>query len=266
MPPETLRPRAFADLPTSPAYPRWAKPEPADNPTKHRATYTFLRGLMATWDRLVSAAQSAAYCHGASTAPADALDYLGETYGGLARALVDTDASYRDYLANPGPFGRWSWFGTKRGLLRELAHLGYQNAQIVTWRDLVTAGAGAPGTVFGGYVNFFFVALFQPARIAQTQTRWNDGVSRWNDGQATWGEGGSAGQQAEELRRVIQMVKPAHTSCRFIVAFLDSTSGLNAQLLPTGKFTTFPMNEPWERARPTWAYHNFYIHDPLSAT
>ena len=49
------RPSSFADLPTSPAYPQWVKPEPADNPTQHRRTYTFVRGLMAGWDRIAEA-------------------------------------------------------------------------------------------------------------------------------------------------------------------------------------------------------------------
>lgn len=263
MPQENSNPRRFADLPLSAAYPTWVKPEPADNPTRHRASYTFVRGLMSVWDRIVDAAASAAYCHGASRAPDDALDYLGETYGGLARALVDSNASYREYLSNPGPVGRWYTFGTRAGLLRELAHLGYPNAEIVTWRDLVNAGAGAPNVVFGGITSFFFVALFQPSRITLGGARWGDGVARWNDGISTWGGSGLGGQQANELRRVISLVKPAHTSCRFIVSFLDTVSGLNAMKLPTGNYTTFPCNEPWERIRPTWAFNPFYIESPL---
>ena len=105
MPRETLTPQTFADLPSSPAYPAWVKPEPADHPTRHRATFTFVRALMNTWDNIVTAAKSAAYCHGASTAPADALEPLGETYGNLGRAIIDTDNNYRAYLR--GPVGRW---------------------------------------------------------------------------------------------------------------------------------------------------------------
>jgi hypothetical protein len=176
---------------------------------------------------------------------------------------VDTDASYREYLSRPGPVGRWYTFGTRLGLLRELAHLGYPNAEIVTWRDLVDAGAAASNVVFGGFTSFFFVALFQPSRITPAGARWNDGNSRWNDGRSTWGVGGLAGQQANELRRVISLVKPAHTSCRHVVAFLDTTSGLNAQKLPTGNYTTFPCNEPWERIRPSWAFNPFYTQNPL---
>jgi hypothetical protein len=82
MPAETVQPRSFADLITSPAYPSWAKPEPVDAPTRHRKTYTFLRGIASVWDRLVDGFTSAAYCHGSQTAPADALDDLGDTYGG----------------------------------------------------------------------------------------------------------------------------------------------------------------------------------------
>ena len=110
---ETTAPRSFAELLTSPAYPTWAKPEPADKPTRHRKTYTLLRSIANTWDNLVDGFKSAAYDHGSQTASADALDYLGENYGGLARALRDSDASYRAYLRNP--LTRWSRFGTRAG-------------------------------------------------------------------------------------------------------------------------------------------------------
>lgn len=260
---ETERPQAFADLPLTPAYPRWAKPAPSTDPTLHRKTYTFLRGIMDAWDGVVRAAISAAYCHGSQTAPADALDLLGETYGGLARALVDDDASYRAYLR--APLDRWYRFGTRAGLLGELAHLGYPNAEIVDWRDLVDAGAGLPGVVFGGHVNFFFVAIYQPNRFSSAaRARWKISGDRWKTTSARWGGGTLLAQSPfNELRRVIQMVKPAHTSCRFIVIFLDSVSGLNAQKLPTGRYFTIPMNEPWERIRPTYAFNNYYIRDPL---
>lgn len=263
MPMEIARPKAWADLPLTPAYPTWVKPEPADNPTKHRKTFTFVRAIMSAWDRVALGAKSAAYCHGASTAPADALDFLGETYGGLARALIDTDDSYRAYLSRPGPVERWHTFGTRRGLLGELLHLGYPNARVVTWRELVAAGAAAGNVVFGGHTSFFYVAINYPSAIQPVTARWDDGTSRWGDGVSTWGGAGAGGQQADELRRVIQMVKPAHTSCRFVVLFADAGSGLNAQLLPTGNFTTIPLNEPWERIRPSYAYRSYYTHSPL---
>jgi hypothetical protein len=59
------------------------------------------------------------------------------------------------------------------------------------------------------------------------------------------------------------MVKPAHTSCRHLVVFRDSMSGLSPQKLPTGSYSVFPVNEPWERVRPTYAYNSFYIKSPL---
>lgn len=218
---------------------------------------------MAAWDGVVGAARSAAYCHGSQTAPADALDALGETYGGLARALVDDEASYRAYLR--APLDRWYRFGTRAGLLGELAHLGYPSAQIVDWRDLVDAGAGPPGVVFGGHVNFFYVSIFQPNRYSSAaRARWKVSGARWKATQDRWG-GGRLGDQSpfNELRRVVQMVKPAHTSCRHVVIFLDSVSGLNAQKLPTGRYFVIPMNEPWERIRPTYAYNPYYIQNPL---
>jgi len=258
---ETTRPRSFSDLPLTPAYPRWAKPVPATGPTLHRKTYTFVRAIMAAWDGVAQAAASAAYCHGSQTAPPDALDELGNTYGGLARALVDDDARYRAYLR--APLDRWHTFGTRRGLLGELLHLGYPNAEIVSWRDLVDAGAGPPNVVFGGHVNFFFVALYQPNPFSSLLARWNDGVSRWGDGVTTWGSGNNSANRIAEITRVIAMVKPAHTSCRHVVAFLDSASGLNAQKLPMGNYIVFPQNEPWERIRPSYAFNPFYIQSPL---
>lgn len=263
MPQELLYPKSHADLPTSPAYMQWVKPEPADNPTRHRKSYTFVRAIMATWDRVVTAAQSAAYCHGASTAPDDALDFLGETYGGLARALRDSPASYRDYLSKPGPFARWATFGTKFGLLRELAHIGYPNAQIVNYRNLVDAGAGASNVVFGGISSFFYVAIFQPAPFYTSGAHWDAGDGHWDQGDAYWDGQLQNGQLVDEIRSTIALVKPAYTSCRHIVVFQDSTSGLNAQLLPTGNFSVYPMNEPWERIRPSYAYNPFYITSPL---
>lgn len=234
---------------------------PSAEPTMHRKTYTFIRGIMAAWDGVVGAAISAAYCHGSQTAPADALDDLGITYGGLARAIVDDDGSYRAYLR--APLDRWYRFGTKVGLLGELAHLGYPNAEVVSWRDLVDAGAGLPGVVFGGHVNFFFVALYQPNPFISLLARWGDGVSRWNDGVSAWGGSIRSADRVAELRRVIAMVKPAHTSCRHIVAFLDSASGLNMQKLPTGNYIVFPCNEPWERIRPSYAFNPYYTQSPL---
>lgn len=263
MPQENRNPRRFADLPLSAAYPTWVKPEPADHPTRHRATYTFTRALMSVWDRITDAAASAAYCHGASRAPDDALDYLGETYGGLARSIRDSALSYRNYLSRPGPVGRWNRFGTDAGLLGELAHLGYPNAQIVSWRDLVDAGAAAGNVVFGGLTTFFFVAIFQPAPFMSLGSHWGAGDAHWGAGDGFWGGINQSAGFITEIRRVIAQCKPAHTSCRHVVVFLDSTSGLNAQLLPTGNYNVYPCNEQWERIRPSYAYNPFYITSPL---
>lgn len=258
---DTLEPQRFADLLTSPAYPTWAKPEPADAPTKHLRTYTLLRAIAAAWDRVVSAAVSAAYDHGSQTCSADALDFVGETYGGLARALIDSDASYRAYLRHP--LARWYTFGTRGGLLAELAHIGYPRAQVVTWRDLVDAGAGSPNVVFGGITTFFFVAIFAPSVITARLAKWKVSGDRWKDTKAVWGGSANRAQYLDEIRRVIAMVKPAHTSCRFVVVFNDTASGLNAQLLPTGSYVVYPFNEQWERVRPAYAYNVFYTSSPL---
>lgn len=261
IPPESNNPESFADLLTSPAYPQWVKPEPSDRPTKHRRTYTFLRAMAANWDTLAASFKAAAWCHGSQTAPNDALEPLGETYGGLARALRDNDTTYRAYLKNP--LSRWYKFGTKAGMLGELAHLGYPNAQIVSWRNLVDAGAGSPGVVFGGYTAFFFVALFMPNSFGESFAHWGAGDGRWGVGDAAWGGAPASGDYLAELRRVIAMTKPAHTSCRHIVAFHDTVSGLDAQLLPTGNFDVYPVNEPWERVRPSYASNPFYTTSPL---
>lgn len=259
---EVLNPQSFAELTLSAAYPAWTKPEPADNPTKHRKTHTFVRAFANAWDNVVAAAKSAAYCHAASTCPADGLDDLGATYGGLARALIDDEASYRAYLK--APLDRWYTFGTRGGLLGELAHLGYPNAQVVSWRDLVDAGAGAENVVFGGNTTFFYVAIFKPNPFDNLgRARWLTSGARWTTSQAVWGGIQGDATRLDELRRTIALVKPAHTSCRHIVLFKDTASGLNAQLLPTGNFTVAPMNEPWERIRPSYAYNSYYIYSPL---
>lgn len=259
--PETAAPRSFGELPTSPAYPSWAKPEPSDRPTRHRRTYTFLRSIMSTWDALVDGFTSAAYDHGSQTASTDALDYLGENYGGLARALRDDDASYRAYLRNP--LTRWSWFGTRVGLLGELAHLGYTSAQVVTWRDLVDAGAGAGNVVFGGNETFFYLVLFAPNILTSRLARWKTSQDRWKSTGAVWAGSVGRAQHVAELRRVVAQVKPAHTSCRFVAVFSDTVSGLDAQLLPTGNYVTYPCNEQWERIRPSYAYNAYYTTSPL---
>jgi hypothetical protein len=41
------------------------------------------------------------------------------------------------------------------------------------------------------------------------------------------------------------------------------TSGLSAQKLPQGRYRTYPMNEPWERVRPSFALNPFYTSSPL---
>jgi hypothetical protein len=260
MPAETTAPLSFADLVTSPAYPTWAKPEPADKPTRHRKTYTYLRSLMANWDRVKDAAISAAYCHGSQTAPDDALDLLGETYGGLARALRDSPSTYRAYLR--APLDRWYTFGTKLGMVAELAHLGYR-AEVVSWRDMVDAGAAPGNVVFGGNVNFFYVALFAPNSLTNGYTYWAVSRARWKTTGARWGASPNQTDYIAELRRVIALVKPAHTSCRHIVVFRDTISGLNALKLPFGNYFVVPCNEPWERIRPSYAFNPYYIQNPL---
>lgn len=264
MPAEIASPSNFADLILSRAYPTWAKPEPADHPTRHRKTYTFLRSIAAAWDGVVNAALSAARCHIPAYAPDDALEVLGSTFGGLARAIIDTAATYRAYLANP--LTRWAKFGTVAGLQAELAHRGYPNAYVISWRDLVDAGAGPGNVVFGGNTSFFYVGIRAPNPIEPPVHTWGGGGS-WQTSGWVWGAGGaSADQYIEEIRRVIAQVKPAHTSCRFICVFNDSLSGPDAQLLPSGTFHAYPCNEPWERPRPSYAFNSYYTNgNPLVA-
>lgn len=260
MPAETSTPQSFADLITSSAYPIWAKPSPIDKPTKHIKTYTFLRGLANTLDTFVDGCKTAAYAHIAKTAPADGLNALGVTYGGLTRALRDSDSSYRDYLK--APMTRWSKFGTVEGLKAELAHLGYPDAYVISWRDLVDAGAAAPNVVFGGNSSFFYVGIRAPNPIGSPVATWGGGAL-WRTSGALWGTSASTAEYINEIRRVIALVKPAHTSCRFICVFNDSLSGPNAQLLPSGTFHIYPCNESWERIRPSMAFNPYYISDPL---
>lgn len=262
MPAETTSPQSFADLIASPSYPTWAKPEPADKPVKHRKTYTFLRSIAATWDNLVEAAQTAAYSHVATTAPADALTPLGVTFGGLSRALIDTDATYRAYLKNP--LDRWYKFGTVAGMQAELAHLGYAESWVISWRDLVDAGAGAPGVVFGGNDTFFYVAVRNPGLLGAPSAKWRATGANWKTSGISWaGFPVGFGAYIDEIRRVIALTKPAHTSCRFICVFGDSMSGPDGAMMPSGNFHIYPVNEPWERIRPTYAFNSYYTTSPL---
>lgn len=260
---QIANPLTFADLILTRAYPTWCQPAPPDVPTKHRKTYTFLRAMADAKDSLVDALMSAAYCHLVSWAPADALDELGATYGGLARARIDTDATYRNYLR--GPVGRWYTFGTVGGLVAELAHLGYV-AQVISWRDMVDAGAAAGNVVFGGDASFFYVALMYPASpFGDNAEEW-DGGTNWDNQPPTYWDGAAGSgvdDAAEEIRRVIKLVKPAGSSCRFVAVGLDNTFAINAQKLPTGNYATIICNEDWERIRPTYAYHSFYSTSPL---
>ena len=262
MPQEITSPLSFANLILSRAYPTWAKPEPADNPTRHRKTYTFLRAIAAARDGVANAALSAARCHLPAFAPDNALTVLGETFGGLARAIIDTADTYRAYLT--GPLDRWATFGTVSGLKAELAHIGFPDTYVISWRDLVDAGAGLPGTVFGGNTSFFYVGIRAPNPLDPPAHTWGGGGS-WGTSGWTWGAGSAtAAQRIEEIRRVIAKVKPAHTSCRFICVFNDLLSGPDAQLLPSGTFHAYPCNEPWERVRPTYAFHDYYTNgNPL---
>lgn len=262
MPAETITPKTFAELITSPSYPTWAKPEPADNPTKHRKTYTFLRSIANTWDTLVGAAQTAAESHVATTAPDDALDALGVTFGKLTRALRDTTSTYRAYLKNP--LDRWYKFGTVEGLKEELAHLGYTETWVVSWRDLVDAGAAPGNVVFGGNDTFFYVGIRAPGLLGPPTTKWKTSGAKWKTSGVSWG--GSPigfGAYIDEIRRVIAMCKPAHTSCRFICVFADSLSGPGVTMLPNGTFHIYPCNEPWERIRPGYAFNPYYTVTPL---
>ena len=250
------RPPSFAELLMTRCWPTWAQPSPVDNPTKHRKTYTFLRGLADAKDRAVEVLTTAAYCRFPSKAPDDALDELGHTFGGLARALRDTVASYRAYLR--APINRWYTFGTKAGLLAELAHLGYASAEVVNWRDLVDAGNN-PATTFGGITSFFFVAIYWPMPYADTAgAEWDDGAATWLYSDDTWGGYGRTPDDIEEIRRVIQLVKRGRSSCRFILMANDNTFALDGMKKPTGNYTVYPMFEDWERVRPTYAAPSFY--------
>ncbi len=249
------RPQSFVDLIMTRCYPTWAQPAPADNPTKHRKTYTFLSAFSAAADTAVDVLQAAAYCRFPSKAPDDALDELGATYGGLARAIRDTVAGYRAYLH--APIDRWYKFGTKLGLLTELAHLGYTSAQICNWRDIVNAGNS--GGSFGGLGGFFFVAIFWPMPMNITAgAKWDDGSATWLDSGDVWGGFGRTPDDIDEIRRVIAMVKRGRTSCRYILMANDNTFALDANLKPMGNYTVYPMFEDHERARPSYAGPSFY--------
>ena len=148
-------------------------------------------------------------------------------------------------------------------MLGELAHLGYTSARIVTWRDLVDAGAGAGNVVYGGDETFFFVAIFAPSPLTARLARWKTSGDRWKTSGAVWAGAATTGQYLDEIRRVIAQAKPAHTSCRMVVSFHDTLSGLNTQLLPTGSYIAYPVNEQWERVRPSYAFNAYYTTSPL---
>ena len=108
------------------------------------------------------------------------------------------------------------------------------------------AGAAAGNVVFGGLTTFFSWPSSSRRRSCRLVAT---GAPETRIGGRRWLLGGinqSAGF-ITEIRRVIAQCKPAHTSCRHVVVFLDSTSGLNAQLLPTGNYNVYPCNEQWER-------------------
>lgn len=249
------RPLSFAELLMTRCWAAWAQPGPVDMPTKHLKTYTFLRAFAAAADTFVDVLTTAAYTRFPGKAPADALDELGATYGGLARALRDTTSTYRAYLH--APLNRWATFGTNPGLLAELAHLGYPSAQVCSWRDIVDAGN--PTSSFGNITSYFFVAIFWPMPYQVTAgAKWADGVATWKTTGDVWGGYGRTANDIAEIERVIRMVKRGRTSCRYILMANDGTATLDANLRPVGNWTTYPMFEDCERRRPSYAGPNFY--------
>lgn len=249
------RPQSFAELLLTRCWAAWAQPKPVDNPVQYVRTYTFLRAFADASDTFVDALTTAAYCRFAGKAPADALDELGITYGGLARALRDTVASYRAYLH--APISRWYTFGTKAGLLAELKHLGYPNARVCSWRDIVDSG-NLPSS-FGGITSYFFVAIYFPFALPIVAgAKWDDGAATWLNSGDTWGGFGRNPDDIEEIKRTIALVKRGRSSCRYVIMANDATFALDANLKPTGNYTVYPMFEDCERTRPSYAAPNFY--------
>lgn len=201
------------------------------------------RGLGDPLDVLVLAAKDAVRARLPRLGPVEALPHLAANYDLDYPARLSV-AEVRGYLADP--WSKWRAAGTRRRLLEEIALLGYPQAQIVAYRDLVDAGQ--PPTVFGGISSFWYLVIKKP-NPWQPPGKWGaDGT--WRGG-AKWGST-ATWQEIQAIRRVIAKWKPAASSCRFIEAWLQvSLFGL-----PT-RIVRWPVHEDWEQS-PGGGYPNFY--------
>lgn len=188
-------------------------------------------------------------------APADALDAIGGTCA-LSRADGESDDDFRSYLRDP--WSRWHKSGTNLGLLAELSHLGNPSAQIITYWDIVAAGVPA-NVAFGGNTSCFFVLLPYPNVFAPPKY-WGTSMflgTTWT-GDVNWGVFGDP-QIMAAVQRSIATLKPADTSCRFIVVGTDSNFQWGAPLWGEVNWDAFdwgvgfsgghaivPCIEPWE--------------------
>lgn len=196
-------------------------------------------GICETADGVAQLAREALRCRFPSVAPPDALPEISFNQNLDPPAHKMTTAALRSYLADP--WSKWKQAGTKPRIFEELALLGYPSCEIVSWRNLVDAGA--PPTVFGGFTNFCYLVVKKPNPWAPAGL-WGpppigDGAL-WGAAPFTWGST-AKWSEIEEIRRVLKKWKPAAASFRFIEAWLEvSIFGLPTSVV------RWPVHEDWE--------------------
>jgi hypothetical protein len=180
-------------------------------------------------DLALNAAKWAVKVRFPSTAPEDALGYVGDGRN-FDRYRVETDTeAFRTALMDSRR--QWETAGTKgdndTGLINKFRRLGYLNVQIYGWRE---AQAFVPGitntTQTASYANWwsaFFVAI-HPNPF--TKRKWGDPGLKWGmrvpspvgnpDDVITWGSSANS-SDVKELRRVLRKWKPAHEICPYVI-------------------------------------------------
>lgn len=188
-------------------------------------------GVCETADLLMDTLRLALQVRYPSMAPTDALPEIAHNQS-LSPPSTLSAATLRKYLADP--WSKYKKIGTRgrfldsAALYGELALLGIEDAEIISWRNLADLGAA---TAFGGDTSCWYLKISQPSPFAAPAV-W-DGGDLW-DGGILW----DVGDPQKVLPQVLALIakwKPAASSCRFILIEL-----------PDGSWVSAPVYEHWE--------------------
>lgn len=131
----------------------------------------------------------------------------------LDAAHIDTPTTILAYLRYR--WNAWRASGARDGMLYQLARLGYANAKIFSYVDLLIfiLGVVINPNVFGANEGFFYIDIDTPSGFGPP-VDWDDGHA-WDDGHL-WDLSEPFTGAIGEIITTVRKWKPVGSSCRFI--------------------------------------------------